>query len=222
MQATTDPTIAGRADALDPMQRLSEVLFGLIMVLTFTGSISVASGDVEVRTMLIAALGCGIAWGLVDGVMFLMSSLHESGADLQRVRALRSADTPEAARGIIRDFLPKAVAEELDAETLDRIRARVLAKVPKEARPGLSRDHLRGARNVFLIVVAANLPVIAPFLFFDDSLTALRVSNGVALVMLAVIGHAYGRVSGMRPGLTSVAMVVLGAVLVAMTIALGG
>jgi hypothetical protein len=222
MQATTDPTTAGRPDALDPMQRLSEVLFGLIMVLTFTGSFSVASGDVEMRTMLVAALGCGIAWGLIDGVMFLISSLHESGADLQRVRALRSAASREEAHQIIRDFLPKGVAYELDPATLDRIRDNVLAKVPEDARPGLGREHLRGAVNVFLIVVAANIPVILPFLFFDDSFTGLRVSNAVALAMLAVIGFAYGRVSGMRPWLTAVAMVVLGAVLVAVTIFLGG
>jgi hypothetical protein len=35
------------------------VLFGLIMVLTFTGTLSAASqGRTEVRTMLIGAIGC--------------------------------------------------------------------------------------------------------------------------------------------------------------------
>src|SRR4030095_1819511 len=44
---------------LDPVERISEVLFGLIMVLTFTGSLSVAeAGRDDVRTMLICALGC--------------------------------------------------------------------------------------------------------------------------------------------------------------------
>jgi len=43
---------------LDPMDRVSEVLFGLIMVLTFTGSLSVAqAGRTEVRTMLLGTLG---------------------------------------------------------------------------------------------------------------------------------------------------------------------
>ena len=75
---------------------------------------------------------------------------------------------------------------------------------------------------MFLIVVASNLPVILPFLFLQDTFMALRVLNGIALSMLAVIGFAYGRVSGMRPWLTSVAIVFLGAVPVALTIALGG
>src|SRR5204862_345440 len=58
---------------LDPIDRVSEVLFGLIMVLTFTGALSVAeAGREDVRTMLIGALGCNLAWGIIDGVLYLM------------------------------------------------------------------------------------------------------------------------------------------------------
>jgi hypothetical protein len=47
---------------LEPIERISEVLFGLIMVLTFTGSLSAAeSGHAEVRAMLIGAIGCNLA-----------------------------------------------------------------------------------------------------------------------------------------------------------------
>jgi hypothetical protein len=48
---------------LDPIDRISEILFGLIMVLTFTGSLSIAAGRNDVRVMLIGALGCNFAWG---------------------------------------------------------------------------------------------------------------------------------------------------------------
>ena len=48
---------------LDPAERISEVLFGLIMVLTFTGSLSIAeAGREDIRAMLIGALVCNIAW----------------------------------------------------------------------------------------------------------------------------------------------------------------
>jgi hypothetical protein len=50
--------------ALEPDERIAEVLFGLIMVLTFTGSLSVAeAGRDDVRTMLIGAPGCNLALG---------------------------------------------------------------------------------------------------------------------------------------------------------------
>jgi hypothetical protein len=47
---------------LDPMDRISEVLFGLIMVLTITGSLSVATENhPDTRTLRIGAIGCNLA-----------------------------------------------------------------------------------------------------------------------------------------------------------------
>ena len=64
---------------LEPMERISEVLFGLIMVLTYTCSFSVAgAGQEEVRTMLVGALGCNLAWGFIDAVFYLMGSFSVS------------------------------------------------------------------------------------------------------------------------------------------------
>ena len=104
MDETHEPTVAKRPGALEPMHRLSEVLFGLTMVLTVTGSFSVASAtDLDVATVFLAALGCGIALGLIHGVMFPMGRLPERGADLHRVKALRAARTPETAHAVIRD-----------------------------------------------------------------------------------------------------------------------
>src|SRR6478736_677582 len=59
---------------LSPIDRISEVLFGLIMVLTFTGTINVAhAGRGEIRDLLWSALGCNLAWGIVDALMYLMN-----------------------------------------------------------------------------------------------------------------------------------------------------
>ena len=71
------------------MERLSEILFGLIMVLTFTCSFSVIrAGHEEVREMLIGALGCNLAWGIIDAVFYLMSRLSEQGQGLAHVCAI--------------------------------------------------------------------------------------------------------------------------------------
>jgi VIT1/CCC1 family predicted Fe2+/Mn2+ transporter len=56
----------------------------------------------------------------------------------------------------------------------------------------------------------------------QDSMAAMRVSNAVAVTMLFVAGAAYARVVGRSPWMLGAVMVALGAVLVALTIALGG
>jgi len=71
-----------RRGLLEPVERHSEVLFGLIMVLTFTGSLSAAGvGREEVRTMLVGALGCNVAWGIIDAIMYLMACLAEKAQE---------------------------------------------------------------------------------------------------------------------------------------------
>jgi len=37
---------------------------------------------------------------------------------------------------------------------------------------------------VFLLVVVATLPVVLPFLFVHDPKHALRISNGIAILLL--------------------------------------
>ena len=111
---------------LDPIDRVSEVLFGLIMVLTFTGSLSVAeAGRDDVRAMLIGALGCNLAWGIIDGVLYLMGCLGEKGRALLAFRAVRKTANPEEARRIVANALPPVIASVLEPAELDSDEPRV-------------------------------------------------------------------------------------------------
>jgi VIT1/CCC1 family predicted Fe2+/Mn2+ transporter len=216
-------TRPSRKTVLEPIERLSEILFGLIMVLTFTGSLSVATADRgDVQVMLFGALGCNFAWGLIDAVMYLMASLHERGRVIQTARAVSAAHTAQEAYTAIRRSLPEVVAEELAPEVLERIRLRVVSMSAKAEAPRPTADDYRGALGVFLIVVVSTLPVVLPFMFMPDVALAMRLSNAVAILMLALIGYCFGRASGLLPWWTAVVMVLLGSVLVALTIVLGG
>lgn len=208
---------------LDPVERVSEVLFGLIMVLTFTGSISIAeSGREDIRTILVAALGCNVAWGIIDAVLYLMGCLAERGRNLRIYQAVRRATDPLRAQRLIAAALPPIVASVLEPPQLEVIhhRLRALPEPPWQAR--LEKNDWLGAAGVFLLVFLSTFPVVIPFIVMQDARTALRVSNLVAIIMLFATGYAYGRVSGYRPTWVGVAMVVLGVALVGLTMALGG
>jgi hypothetical protein len=217
---------AGRPRAfrrvLDTNDRVSEVLFGLIMVLTFTGSLSVAdAGRDDVRTMLIGALGCNLAWGVIDGVLYLMGCLADRGSRLRTLRAVRAASDPARAQQLICGALPLA-AEVMQPAELESLRQRLLALPEPPRRVPFERDDWLGAFAVFAIVFVSTLPVALPFVLMDSVGPAMRVSNAIAVALLFVAGAAYGRSIDRRPWLVGLAMVALGLVLVALTIALGG
>jgi len=208
---------------LDPIDRILEVLFGLIMVLTFTGTLSAAeAGREDIRIMLIGALGCNIAWGLIDGLFYLMGCLADRGQSMRSLRALRGATNAETGQHLIRESLPDLIAANVTPEELESLRVRLIATADPDSLPRLTREDYLGALGVCLIVVATTFPVAVPFLVMSDAVPALRVSNAIAVTLMFFAGYSLGKISDLGRWKTGLGMVVLGAALVAITIALGG
>jgi len=224
---TSSPTapsapVSGKR-VLEPVERLSEILFGLIMVLTFTGSLSVAeAGRDDVKLMLIGAIGCNLAWGIIDAVLYLMTCLAEKGRSLLTMRELRGESDPAAGQQVVARSLPPLLASVLQPSELETMRQR-LRDLPVPNGPAqLDRDDWRGALGVFLLVFLSTFPVVIPFLVMTQTSPAMRVSNVIAVTMMFATGAAYGRLIGRRAWLIGGAMVLLGCVHVGMTILLGG
>jgi len=208
---------------LDPVDRVSEILFGLIMALTFTCTISVAeAGDADVREMLIGAFGCNIAWGIVDATIFVLMNLIERARAVTLHAALLACRDPATGRRLVADALPPLLAQATPDEELEHLRVRLMAMPvpPSHTRPR-GEDWL-GAFAIFLLVVLSTLPVAAPFAVLDDVGTALRLSNAIALAMLFACGAVLARHAGRPPWKVGLVMMGLGAALVSATIALGG
>lgn len=209
--------------ALEPMEKISEILFALVMVLTFTCSFSVAgAGREEVHELLIGALGCNLAWGLIDAAFYLMGSFSMLGQGILKLKALTQAATQAEAHRIIADALPPVLVSVLSSADLEQMRKQLKRVSDLPVRPLLRKDDWLGALGIFLIVVLAAVPVLIPFAVISNARPALRVSNGVAIVMLFLTGYAFGRHSGHRPAKMGIAMVILGGVMVGITILLGG
>jgi VIT1/CCC1 family predicted Fe2+/Mn2+ transporter len=64
--------------------------------------------------------------------------------------------------------------------------------------------------------------VTLPFVFLHEPVAALRVSNGVALVMMFLTGVAWARAAGASQVRAGLLVVALGVVLLGVTLALGG
>ena len=193
------------------------------MVLTFTGSLSITeAGREDVHAMLVGALGCNIAWGVIDGVFYLMGCLAERGRNVATYRAFVRAPDPLEARRLIAGVLPPVLASAIAPDEFDRMRQRLLDAGPPADVARLTGSDWRGAAGVFLLVFLSTLPVAVPFIVLENPMSAVRASNAVAIVMLFAAGVAYGRVVERSRWLLGVAMVILGAFLVALTIVLGG
>lgn len=210
-----------RERLLDPVDRISEILFGLIMVLTFTGAISVHTDQRDEVLLVVAAIGCNLAWGIVDGVMYVTMGMIERARGRRFVREVR-AGSADRGRELVARKLPPVVAPLFDEHELEIMRVNVL-EVPEPVDPLITGDDVKGGLAVAVLVFLSTFPVVIPFLLIDDQRTAIRTSNAVALAMMYWCGHQLGHYAGARRRwLVGVAMAGVGAFLVALTIMLGG
>lgn len=206
---------------LDPAERVSEVVYGVIMATAVTGSVSVASGDVKSgRTMLFAALGCNLAWGVTDAAMFLVNIAMDRHRRAAWLRAVQGTQNTEAAHRLIADALPRELSGHITTPVLESMRQQLLTVTvpPSELR---LRDYL-GAVSVLALMVLATLPVVIPFMLVGNTTAAHRTANGLAIATLFIGGAILGRYSRGRPWRDGLALAALGAALVAIIIALGG
>jgi hypothetical protein len=183
------------------------------MALTITGAVSVATSDhFQIRTMLWAALGCNLAWGIIDGGMYLMARLGERGRNAVVARAVRKTSNRDAHR-IIADELPSLLGSIFQPAQLEFIRERINQMPVSELRPGLTGRDWLGAFGVCILVVLSTFPVVIPFIVFGDARLALRTSNALAVVLLFICGFLFARHAGLWPWTTGVIMVAIGAAL---------
>lgn len=212
---------------LDPASSLGEVLFGLIMTLTFTlgaGIIIEDQGREGARELLIAVIGCNIAWGIIDGALYLAGQLFDRG----RLRRLAQA---------VRDTADQRVAVALIAGELDALlenvtnlpeREALYVRIASNLRSGPVRPNtirkadVLGAVTSFWLVVLSSIPAAIPFVFIDDARFALRVSNAILLVALFITGYYWARHTLGKPWLVGLSFLIGGMALVTVAIALGG
>jgi len=173
---------------LDPADRLNEILFGPIMVLTFTltAGLTVSDGPEAGRELLIATIGCNLAWGLIDGVMYLLSQLFARRRADRALRAVRAAADEPTRLALVAERIEDVLGDTVAALATPEERAQLQRLVHDVAlrtpvrRAGLRREDVLGAVASGWLVIATTFPAALPFLFIDQPWRALRVSNLLA------------------------------------------
>jgi hypothetical protein len=211
---------------LSPGDRLGELLFGLIMTLTFTlgAGVMVGTSDSDSASLLAATLGCNVAWGVIDGALLLLGRMFDRGRLARLGHVIASAPSEGGAVAIVAqeldDVLLAVTSEPQRAELYRDVVARVRSGSPPA--PRLAREDFVAALAVFVLVFGATLPAALPHLLIDDSWVAQRVSNALLIGVLFFAGYRWARYTCFPPLASAFVVGGLSVALVAVAIALGG
>jgi len=210
---------------LDPADRLGEVLFGLIMALAIIGAVRVGEEAVSNRSLLIAILGCNLAWALVDGVMYILVSIFERGRKVQLIQKVQGTVPEDAALRLIREELDPMLGTLAPEGALNGFYGEVLKALRGGASPvkaGMTSNDLLGGSAVALLILIATVPILIPFLLIPETTRAVRIAEFICVAMLFLLGFRWGHIVGTNPWKVGAGLTLIGMVLVAMTVVLGG
>ena len=211
---------------LDPSESLLEILFGLIMALTMTaGARLVADPATLDAGQLIAALaGCNVAWGFIDAVFYLAGSIFNRNRRLELVRRLQATREEGEAIALIRDEFGLQREPRMRAED-KAVFYRSMVKMLRHAdtrRARFTRSEFAAAFIIFVLVSLTAVPGLIPLAVMSDVGMALRVANGLQVVLLFYVGYKWSRYSGSNPWRGAAMIGVMAIVLVLVSVALGG
>jgi VIT1/CCC1 family predicted Fe2+/Mn2+ transporter len=210
---------------LTPDMTMGEIIFGLVMALTFTlGARIVTEEPLNGRELLLAVLGCNLAWGIIDGFLHLLSIVYERRRMNTLVATLRVASETAGIK-TLRDEMENPLAEFAQAAHRDAFHKSILSSLPYQMPEAVrlkSQDVWEALHICFLCFITA-IPAAIPFLFIDSDYVALRVSNAFLVGLLFFVGLRWGRhVGSPKPWLVGTVIMSIGVVLVLIAIPLGG
>lgn len=211
---------------LDPSDRLSEIMFGLIMAMTVASSTKLAAGEgiLSARIVISAVLGCNLAWGVVDGIMYIFTDLLERGRLSKFVSYVKSS-SPEKVVPIVENEIECTIFKSLDYEEKKRISVGLLRSIskvqPQKAR--ITRDNVLGALASFLLVFGSGFIAVVPFFFMPNNVyLALKLSNVTSIIVLFGVGYQWAKYTDRNKIRTGAGMVMIGFAISAVTTLLGG
>jgi hypothetical protein len=217
-----------RSEHLSEADVQVEMLCGVIMVLVLIGylKLSLAQDDIEFKKlMMLVPLGCNAAWGIIDGIMYVLVNLRERGNKSKLLSLIKSAKNQTDAMALVRKEFGFAFFDLLNQDTQKNIYEEILKGVTNATivKPkGISKNDLRLVLKTFLIVLSSGVPIVIPFFFLNDVWLAIRISHIIGLVMLFCIGYWWAKFASRHRIRSAIGLTILGVVIVGMTELLHG
>ncbi len=219
---------------LDPIDRLSETVYTVLIALVFTLAYRIFKFGGETGPdfysgysleLFFAILGAAMAWGIIDGIMYALMEVFQRSERHRLLAEIQTADTHETGLEIIADeldFILEPITgddqrQALYVDILNHLRAGQPQAI------GLQREDVYGALGSVLVAVVAITPSLLPFLLLpQNTALAIRISNMISFVVLFAAGYSWGRHAGTSPWKTGLLLVVFGLLMVLIAIPLGG
>jgi VIT1/CCC1 family predicted Fe2+/Mn2+ transporter len=199
MRARPKKVFSFIGETLSMGDRLSELLYGVLMVSSISGLVELAGPkeDAGFQYMLVVLFTTIILWGILDGISYAMLSAAARAERETLVEEL-AAEGDESKR-------KAKIASELDGTLVSRLDKGSMSRIVDIVDGGLPANNERMTINrlnsneksvilaAFILDFSALLILVLPYFIFNRLGLAAVVSHTIALVMFIVLGYYYAK-----------------------------
>ncbi len=219
---------------LDPIDMLAEAIFSILIMLSFTMAYRIflfqendgfTLAAAQVNELLLAALGATLAWGTIDGVMYMLLEVLQRSEQHKLLYQLQAAQDEQEALALVADefdYILAPITSDTQRENLYRdVYAHLRESQPQPA--GITSADLQGAIASVVVAMLTVAPSLTPLLLLQEHYrVAIWLSNVISFGMLFGAGYQWGRYTGTNPIRIGLLLVSLGVVMVVIALLLGG
>jgi hypothetical protein len=162
------------------------------MVICFTSILRAYPNLAEkvIGTVLLSALFCCIAWGLVDGIFYTWEAHYELNKKKKLLALVQAPNDPKKAREPVEDDLGDTIVGLMDEKDKEQVYQIVEKNVSGVDLGRVSiKEDIVTILIAFGLVVGSSIIVMIPFLLFSPVMTALRISNITGIFLLFFMGY---------------------------------
>ncbi len=228
------PEAAFLENLIDPIDRLTELLFSILILLTFTmtawilglsGSRERSLGPENIVDLAVAALLTVIAYGVIDGVIYILLTMFGRGESHRLLQGIQAADSEQEAVDVIADNLDYMLEPITGYQERRQLYSHILVHL-RDSQPrqiGLKREDITaGLGHILVAILVITPPLLALVLLRQNPETAILVSNAISFFLLFFVGYRWGRYTGANPWKTGLIILAVIVVLVLFLFWLGG
>jgi hypothetical protein len=219
---------------LDPIDALFTIFYSILFALLFTLSYSILiyygllSPSFESgygRELFTAILGAVTAWGIIDGVLYIVAGVFARRERYRLLQYVQSSNSEEEAVAEIAyemDFILEPITTDEQRHALYHDIHSYLNQAEAQE-VGIERDDIVGAVATVLLYIVAVLPSLLPLLLLPgDTALAIRISNIVSFVVVFAVGYVWGIHTNTNPWKIGLLLSSVCIVLVLVAMLLGG
>jgi VIT1/CCC1 family predicted Fe2+/Mn2+ transporter len=217
----------GLADYIGRYWAGAEVIYGVIIAITFTSALRGYPDmfEIVVQKVIFAALFCCIAWGIADGLFYIWERNYIIKQENRIIEFSQSVQQKESARSLIGEQLDDTILRNISKD--DRFKlydklSQFLSGVNSRKKMSF-REAVTIVLGTFLLSTGAGLIVVTPFFVIENVELALQISNLAGILLLFGVGYFRALDSNVISRVIfGVGSSLIGIVIAGITIVLGG